>query len=266
MSAKVTGWVLEHSPTVGSARLVLLVLADRADHEGRNAYPSVGSIALYARCGRSTVHRALRELEEAGHIVREGLSSIRTVTYRVVMERPSTPVDEGPGSGPSTVPDQDPQRVPDRDGPRSGRSQIVPVEGPNLGPKPSEEPSIDSLRSSSVDLVFGEWVKATGRDPARTKLTADRRRRIVKALDSHGEEMCLAAVRNIGADPWAGGQNDRGRPFNDIDHALGNAERIERWAAGVSRPQTVGRRGQPMADSVSRGDEVLRRMMEGGSK
>lgn len=265
MSAKVTGWVLEHSPTVGSSRLVLLVLADRADHEGRNAYPSVSSIAQYARCGRSTVHRALRELEESGHIVREGVSSIRTVTYRVVMEPRSSPVD-GPGSGPSTVPDRDPQTVPDRDGPKSGRSHLVPVEGPKSGPKPTTEPSIDSLRSSSVDLVFGEWMRATGRDTARTKLTADRRRRIVKALDSHGEEMCLAAVRNIGTDRWAAGLNDRGRPFNDIEHALGTAERIERWAAGPSRPAAAGRRGQPMADSVSRGAEVLRRAMNGGSQ
>lgn len=264
MSAKVTGWVLEHSPTVGSARLVLLVLADRADHEGRNAYPSVGSIAQYAHCGRSTVHRALRELEEAGHVVREGVSSIRTVTYRVVMDAQDRAV-EGPDLRPSTVSDQDPQGVPNRDGPDPGRSQIVPVGGPDLGPKPSEEPSIASLRSASVDLVFGEWITATGRDAVRTKLTAGRRRRIVKAIESHGEEMCLAAVRNIGADPWAAGQNDRGRPFNDIEHALGTAERIERWAAGPSRPATVGRRGQAMADSVSRGDEVLRRMMEGGS-
>lgn len=57
-----------------------------------------------------------------------------------------------------------------------------------------------------------------------------------QALKSHGLADCLAAVRNIGADPWAGGANDRGKPFNGIEHALGSAERIERWRDAVPVP------------------------------
>lgn len=261
MSAKVTGWVLENSPVVGAARLVLLVLADRADHEGRNAYPSVGSIAEYARCGRSTVHRALRDLEADGHIIREGVSASQTICYRVVM------APEGcPNPGPLGVQDQDPGgsqigTVPNRD-----PSHLVPERGPKSGPKPTAEPSIDDSLRSSVELVFDTWMKSTGRDPNRTKLTPDRRRRIKIALASHGEDMCLAAVRNIAADSWAAGHNDRGRAFNDIKHALGTAERIERWAAGPPSGKRSGRNGQPMATSVTRGAEVLRRAMEGGPR
>lgn len=92
------------------------------------------------------------------------------------------------------------------------------------------------LRSEQVTLVFDAWVKATERDAARTKLTADRRRRIVKALASHGLDDCLAAVTNIGLDEWARGANDRGRRFDDIEHALGTAARLERWRDQTPRP------------------------------
>lgn len=88
------------------------------------------------------------------------------------------------------------------------------------------DPAIDTL---DTQTVFDAWVNATGRNPNRTKLTPDRRRRIRKALGSHGLDDCLAAVANIGRDAWAGGENDRGTPFNGIEHALGSAERIERW-------------------------------------
>jgi hypothetical protein len=96
-----------------------------------------------------------------------------------------------------------------------------------------------------VEVVFESWVTATGRDKARTKLTADRRRRIVKALASHGVDDCLAAVRNIGADPWASGENDRGRPFNDIEHALGSTKRIEDWRDRTPGTAAAGRRESP---------------------
>lgn len=107
-------------------------------------------------------------------------------------------------------------------------------------------------------LIFSAWVEATGRDPGKTKLTADRRRRIELAIRSHGSEDCLAAVRNIGKDGWARGDNDRGRRFDDIEHALGKAERIERW-----RDWTPSVPGRPVSDVVARGDALIRQAVRG---
>lgn len=124
--------------------------------------------------------------------------------------------------------------------------------------KKDKETSPDG--EGDVDLVFREWVTETGRDTARTKLTADRRRRIQKALASHGLEVCLAAVRNIGADSWAAGENDRGRPFNDIEHALGTTKRIEEWASrqaaakpGSERDKRRARRGEALSTLIKNG-------------
>lgn len=80
----------------------------------------------------------------------------------------------------------------------------------------------------NVQQVFSVWRQATGRT-ARTVLDARRRRIIAAALESHGLTDCLAAVRAIGADDWARGKNERRKRFDDIDHALGSAKRIETW-------------------------------------
>lgn len=139
----------------------------------------------------------------------------------------------------------------------------VPGPGPGVENNNSQG-GTDDARDNAPDppwrRVFDEWMAATERDPARTKLTPDRRRRIDKALDSHGLDDCLAAVRHIGADGWARGANDRGRRFDDIEHALGSAERIERWRDQQQR--TIGpapERSFANAGDLSRFDEIDRR-------
>jgi hypothetical protein len=158
LSALVTGWVLRHSPVAGAARLVLIVLADRADHEGRNAYPSVSSIANDARCSESTVHRVLRELEAAGHIVREGVSHRRTTMYRVAMQEmlaPSRPSDDGrvakSEGGPISGADpSDPET-----GTSDGRTEVPPTIGPEPSVtvlEPSEEPARVGVRAPAPPM------------------------------------------------------------------------------------------------------------------
>ncbi len=64
-------WVLNHSPTKGTEKIVLLGLANHADADGNNAYPSVARLATYANVTERAVQMALRELEKSGHIVRQ---------------------------------------------------------------------------------------------------------------------------------------------------------------------------------------------------
>jgi hypothetical protein len=49
-------------------RLVLLAVALHADDAGRNAFPSVDTVADYANVSRRTVQRALARLVELGHL------------------------------------------------------------------------------------------------------------------------------------------------------------------------------------------------------
>lgn len=66
-------WALKKAPIPESdplAQLVLIGLADHAHGDGTSAWPSIATIAAYARCSRRTVQNKLRVLEEAGLIWR----------------------------------------------------------------------------------------------------------------------------------------------------------------------------------------------------
>lgn len=52
----------------GRVVLTALALADHADHDGRNAYPSVALLAWKTGHDRRTIQRHLRELEALGLI------------------------------------------------------------------------------------------------------------------------------------------------------------------------------------------------------
>jgi GNAT superfamily N-acetyltransferase len=67
MSAKATNWVWEESQSTGSARLVLLALADWANEKGI-CFGSYRGLAKKTRLSVATVTRSLRELEAAGEV------------------------------------------------------------------------------------------------------------------------------------------------------------------------------------------------------
>lgn len=88
MSVHAISWVLRYAPAEGNARLVLIVLADKANEDGTGAYPSVETIGREARIrSKTTVRKHLRELERAGAIAYEGESPLKTKSWRVLMDR-----------------------------------------------------------------------------------------------------------------------------------------------------------------------------------
>jgi hypothetical protein len=71
-------------PLPPAQKLVLLKLADCANDDGRNAYPSVGLLVSSCTMSRRTVQRVLAELVETGHLVVDvEASHHRPTTYRV---------------------------------------------------------------------------------------------------------------------------------------------------------------------------------------
>lgn len=88
MSIEALSWVLKHSEAVKGARLVLLALADTADDDGTNTWPSVKTIARKARLSPRAVHNALRTLEKDGRILRRGTTEFSTTRWDIVL-RPS---------------------------------------------------------------------------------------------------------------------------------------------------------------------------------
>lgn len=181
VSGKVTGWVLEHSPATGAARMVLVVLADHANSDGSNAWPSVQRIAREARCSTSTVHRVLRELEADGYVTREGITHRGCVHYRVVM---TPPILGGVRS--------------------SEGSDPVPATPPRIGPEPTTEPSssvsarvrepkfdgkpIDRDLLAAAEKALDWYSQRTGQTPTafnRHGQPAESLKRIIGAMADH---------------------------------------------------------------------------------
>jgi hypothetical protein len=61
-------WVLRHSPLVGVDKVILLGIANHADDEGGNAWPSVATLSRYANVTERSVQRSLKRMAAEGHI------------------------------------------------------------------------------------------------------------------------------------------------------------------------------------------------------
>jgi len=70
MSIEATAWALKKADVPDPiAHLVLIGLADHAADDGTGSWPSIATLAKYARCSERSVQRKLRALEEMGTIV-----------------------------------------------------------------------------------------------------------------------------------------------------------------------------------------------------
>ena len=83
MSVAAVDWALRRAPVGADAseRLVLVYLADRADDEGRDAFPSIATLVEQSHLSRSTIKRILRRLEEQGLISRG--DQLKVAHYRI---------------------------------------------------------------------------------------------------------------------------------------------------------------------------------------
>lgn len=69
MSIKIMTEIWEYSNTKGSELLLLLAIADHANSETRQAYPSVPRLARLIRMTKRNTQYLLKKLEDGGHIL-----------------------------------------------------------------------------------------------------------------------------------------------------------------------------------------------------
>jgi DNA-binding transcriptional regulator PaaX len=68
MSVAAMNWVLENSEATLGARLVMIAIADAANQEGKNAWPSIARIARHSRLSPRRVKVLLHRLEASGEL------------------------------------------------------------------------------------------------------------------------------------------------------------------------------------------------------
>jgi hypothetical protein len=183
VSYQAVKWVLDHSETKGSDRLAMVSIAEHADANGRNAHPSIGTIAREAAVSHRQAERAvakkgrpckLGELRVERQLVpiQVQLADGTTRTYRVhryslpKMAQPEVTArqDDVPSYGV-----HDPTSTPHDPTSRSGKPSLEPSEEPpSFAPAlPTREEVVDG---EVVDDIMNALEEVFGRAPLDKRL------------------------------------------------------------------------------------------------
>ncbi len=99
MSFELVAAVLDHFPIGGSRKLAFVCLADRANPDGGNCWPSIGEIAKRMRCTDSQARRHVHALIESGYVIldAEGGGALAR-RYRINIDRLTPCMDATPST------------------------------------------------------------------------------------------------------------------------------------------------------------------------
>jgi len=138
---------------------------------------------------------------------------------------------------------------------------------PTITPDDSAPPGNSTGRPDAPDVVrrvFDAWVEIMEKNPAKVKLTGERRTKIQARLKSGelDEQDLVDAFHGAKANPWMMGRNDRGTVFDDIVTILKNNESTTRHARNFreGRGQTLGK--QSKQDQAADFHKALQEMKE----
>lgn len=142
MSVKVSSLVWEHSKQEGSALLVLLALADNANEDTFEAWPSVETIAKKARIKPRQVQNILAKLQEDGELeVKYKKGPHKTNLYHILIARPKDGATECTMQQNAPCnPVRDTEYMVQPDAPSKVQSTTPSMVQP-IAPKPSLDPS-----------------------------------------------------------------------------------------------------------------------------
>jgi hypothetical protein len=223
MSIKVMSWVWDHSRSKKIPRLVLLAIADCANDEGRDAYPSMAKLVQKTGVTERAVQTAILELSKLGELVvnRNGGPS-GCNRYRVIMSAPPkapTPAESAPPQNlhPAESAVSQTEEAPQVSTPNPAESapprrkctppqnlRHPPAEsapGTVLEPSVSQEPknpsSSEPTRRPDVETIcthLADWIEANGsRRPTITK-SWRRSARLLLDADHRTVEQVIKAI------------------------------------------------------------------------
>jgi DNA-binding Lrp family transcriptional regulator len=150
MSIRAMTAVWEHSRQTLGTRLVVLALADYAHDDGGNAYPSVSTLAAKAYMSERNVQYALRRLEQAGEIERQGTHVSGATIWRITL----------PGMGAKSAPAKSaPGAKHDRGGVQKPTKRDVEICTLTVtGIEPTNEPSVTPpISPSKKKAMTADW-------------------------------------------------------------------------------------------------------------
>lgn len=234
VSHQATEWVWKHSPFTGATLLVHLAIARAVGPDNLYAAP-VPELAAETRCSERSVVTALSGLTDDGQLqqIEPGGGRGKPSRYRLVMRETLQSATGKPRNGFTEK-----SAKPRNERTLSSRARGLPaleLQGQEI--QTHVELKLDV--KSSVEEVFSAWQESTGK--AKAVLDSKRKRLIENALRSHGLRDVLDAVRGWKNSPFHRGENERGKPYNDLELVLRDAQHIEEM-------RDLARDGAPKAE------------------
>lgn len=164
MSAIITGqvWGLDLAQP---DKYVLLAMADHADHQGNNVFPSVGLVAWKTGYSDRQVRRIIKSLTELKLLVVVKARQGRPTLYRI-------DIAAGKPLSPISTPDKMSDPVPSRDDKMSegvGHDAVIPTPDIAVSDKPSDKPSPNRQKeiSSLIPIITAMMFKSSKDDPMK---------------------------------------------------------------------------------------------------
>lgn len=168
-------WVWENSQSEPTDRLVLLAIADCANDDGAEAYPSMAKLASKTGLHERSIQRALQRLVSIKELVVHPNAGPRGCNrYRVTMTTPGTAPPPAQRRGGTRTPRQpatpaeshlDPGTAPPP--PRQAATPTpgtAPPEPSFNHPLPVSEPSL----AATAQTIVGEWIDRCAKRPPKT--------------------------------------------------------------------------------------------------
>ncbi|MPY80872.1 MAG: hypothetical protein GEV04_21030 [Actinophytocola sp.] len=230
MSIKVMTWVWDHSPAVGTELLMLLAIADHASDNGRDAWPSIKTLARRTRLGERTVQRVLKRLADEGRLIIHVGGGRRSNHYEIPMTSKNAELSTPPSD-------------------RRSRQDDTPVASPGYPRRDDVAPPTQLCRGTPDTAMTSEPSSNGPRTvhPAYD-VTAERRSLVGPGTDGGGggaDRTAAEVLAGLGPDwPLTQGQRRRLAPMvaTALDAGWRPGALIEHLAAnpdGVKSPAAV---------------------------
>ena len=223
MSIKLMNRVWKHSRAKGTARLVLLAIADHCNTAGV-AWPSLTRLASYVNVDRRNVITAVNRLIEMGELerIKTGKTGVAT-TYKVVLTSDASVTSDGIVTSDATV------------------TQLVM----EASPQPSLNRQESLLGPQGFDAFWKAYPKKVGKGGARTAYQ--------RAVKKAPHEVIMAGLAKYSPDPdyicnpttwlnqerWSDEPTDYTKTTGRSPSRQGGGELIDAYSRFASRRETV---------------------------
>lgn len=88
----------------------------------------------------------------------------------------------------------------------------------------------DNVKKEDVDYLFAYWVRATGRDTKKVKLTPNRQTKLSARLrDGYSLQDIQRAIDAVASSPFHQGENERGHRYDDLILICRSGDQVEKY-------------------------------------